>query len=88
MSIVQKTLSKQSPKYQEVKVDNELIISFGGLIVNWKPQCMINLVQFLNTQASDAKEQRYAATDNSMIDADQLRGSELIRAAEERYDQV
>ena len=49
---------------------------------------MINLVQFLNTQASDAKEQRHAATDNSMIDADQLRGSELIRAAEERYDQV
>lgn len=52
---------------------------------------MINLVSFLNTQANDAKEQIEAQNniddDNSCL-LDPERENELIRAAQERYDQA
>jgi hypothetical protein len=44
VSIVHKSLAKDSKEYLQNKIDTELTIAFGGLIVNWKPSCVINLV--------------------------------------------
>jgi hypothetical protein len=37
VSIVQKVTQKESPQYEKHKIESELTIGFGGLIVNWKP---------------------------------------------------
>jgi hypothetical protein len=42
VSINMKLIQKLSPLYNGV--DSELTITFGGLIVYWKPQCIIYLV--------------------------------------------
>ena len=48
VQIKMRLIQKLSPSYNGV--DTELTIVFGGLVVYWKPQCIIYLVQFLSGQ--------------------------------------
>jgi hypothetical protein len=68
-----KSVEKLSPIY--AGVDSELTIGFGGLVVYWKPQCIIYLIQFLNSQTNgnskkEAKES-FIHHDSSIVIADE-----------------
>ena len=81
-----RTLSKDCPEY--IDCETLIDIGFSGLIAYWKPQTMVNLLEFINEnqeppkkQPSQSKKERKPkdATNNEKVDQEVLDSLTEIR---------